>query len=116
MLLILTSHVEIIPAMLSSRVCEKFHQMGPLHKAIEHGNLDLLVKLIAIGGGINDQTYWGGYSLLHVAIFNHQIKILHYLLTAHGIDKQIQDLFGRTPVDYAHYCNNDEALEALKLH
>ncbi len=84
----------------------------PLHLASRRGWLNVLDFLVEKGANVNARGAWELTPLMYAAIFN-QSKIASRLITC-GADTSLQDVKGKTALDYAVQEKNFEIVEIIK--
>jgi ankyrin repeat protein len=82
-----------------------------LYLAIAGGNIDIVKLLITKGADVNKAAY-AGFTPLHYAAYNNQLKIA-ILLIDYGADVDAEDNQGKTPLDIAGERNSDGIVDLL---
>uniref|UniRef100_A0A6I8PAG1 BRCA1-associated RING domain protein 1 n=2 Tax=Ornithorhynchus anatinus TaxID=9258 RepID=A0A6I8PAG1_ORNAN len=84
----------------------------PLHEACNHGHKKVVELLLQHNALVNTTGYQND-SPLHDAVKNGHVSIVKLLLT-HGASRDVVNIFGRRPVDYAETENMKSVLQLPK--
>lgn len=84
-----------------------------LHYACYYGRSYIVQKLLDLGHGINLKESQGR-TPLHIAVQLGHLAVVQLLLSCHGIDREVQDDFRKTPLDYARDAKNWDIAKALR--
>lgn len=84
------------------------YNSSAIFNALENGHIEIAQLLMNAGAGIQE-----GITPLHVAVLNGDIHEIESLL-ASGMDADVLNAIGQSPLHYALYANNIAALDLLK--
>jgi ankyrin repeat protein len=92
----------------------KYSQKTPLHKAAEHGHLNIVQAFTSTGAEVNCKDSCS-YTPLHMAAMNGHVNVVQALLSA-GAEVNCKDSSGQTPLAMAKRYDQHEVQALLEEH
>lgn len=109
-------HLSCVEALLelgAARYMRDASGLTPLMTAVKEGHLSVCAKLIEAGDDINTVHDETGKTLVHIAVGNHNLEIMRYLIQ-HNADINAKDKAGDTPISLAAEQGLTDVYEVLK--